>query len=306
MSVTGSVDIVVAGAINTDLVAVVDRAPDAGETVTGMSFAVFGGGKGANQAVAAQRAGAATALVGATGDDAFGAERRAELAAEGILVDGIEEMHGMVSGVALIMVEPEGENRIAYVPGPTLKIRGEQIREALEVRRPGVYLQPNEVPVEAAAEGLRVAREFGARTILNATPDPTAVRPLLSDVDVLIVNEVEAIALVGSRGPLDEIARDLATETVTAVVLTAGADGVYAVLDGEVSHEPAPRVAVVDTTGAGDAFCGAFAASVARGVPFLEAVKWSVYAGSLATTKAGAQSSIPTRQAIEDFITTRG
>jgi ribokinase len=302
MEGAAGVDIVVAGAINTDLVAVVERAPEAGETVTGMSFAVFGGGKGANQAVAARRAGAATAMVGATGDDAFGAARRVELAAEGILIDCIRELAGTVSGVALITVEPGGENRIAYVPGPTLKIRGGQIREALKLHQPDVYLQPNEVPIDTAMEGLSAARELGTTTMLNAAPDPASVLPLLPAVDVLIVNEVEAIALVGYRGPYHEMARALATETKTAVLLTAGADGVYAAIDGAVSHVPAPKVDVVDTTGAGDTFCGACAAGVARGVPLLEAVKWSVYAGSLATTAAGAQPSIPSKQAVDDFI----
>jgi ribokinase len=305
MGVAEPVDVVVAGAINTDLVAVVERAPEAGETVTGMSFTVFGGGKGANQAVAARRAGARVAMVGATGDDAFGAERRSELAAEGIVIDGIAELGGMTSGVALITVEPEGENRIAYVPGPTLKITGEQVRERLELHRPSVYLQPNEVPTEVAGVALRAARMLGATTMLNAAPDPATVRSLVSDVDVLIVNEVEAFSLVGHDGPLDVIAEALANEAATTVVLTAGARGVYAVIEGAVSHLPAPRVDVVDTTGAGDTFCGALAAGVARGVPFLNAVGWSVHAASLATTVAGAQPSIPTRQAVDDFMAAR-
>lgn len=296
-------DIVVAGAINTDLVAVVERAPQAGETVTGSSFSIFSGGKGANQAIAAQRSGSLTAMVGAVGDDAFGMDRRADLAADGIIVDGITEFAGMASGVALITVEREGENRIAYVPGPTLRVTGEQIRGALEAHRPAIYLQPNEVPSEVAAVAIRTARELGASTVLNAAPDPTTVWPVLPDVQYLIVNEVEAFALVDESGPLDEIAIDLARRSGTNVVLTAGAVGAYGVEDGEVFHVAAPAVQVVDTTGAGDTFCGAFAACLAHGVPFGEAVAWSVVAGSLATTISGAQPSIPRREVVEGFIT---
>ncbi len=302
MRESGKADVVVAGAINTDLVAVVERAPQAGETVTGSSFSVFSGGKGANQAVAAQRSGAPTVMVGAVGDDAFGADRRADLAAEGIIVGGIAEIAGMTSGVALIMVEREGENRIAYVPGPTLRVTGEQIRAAMEAHRPAVYLQPNEVPSEAAAEAFRAARELGAATVLNAAPDPETVWPVLADVDYLIVNEVEAFALVDEAGPLDDIAVRVARRSGTRVVLTAGADGAYGVEDDAVFHVAAPAVKVVDTTGAGDAFCGAFAACLARGTPFREAVAWSVVAGSLATTISGAQPSIPRGEAIEGLI----
>ncbi len=298
------IDVVVAGAINTDLVAVVERAPGAGETVTGSTFAIFGGGKAANQAVAARRAGGVVALAGAVGDDAFGSDRRSELRKDGLDLGGVAEHAGMASGVALITVERGGENRIAYVPGPTLRITGEQIVKVLERVRPSVYLQPNEVPFEAAVMALRRARELGATTMLNAAPDPESVEPLLPDVDYLIVNEVEAFALAGRSGHIDEIAAALAQQTDTTVVLTAGPDGAYGVYRGETWHEPAPAVDVVDTTGAGDTFCGAFAARIAAGASFVDALHWAVWAGSLATTVAGAQPSIPTREAIDALIAT--
>lgn len=295
-------DVVVAGAINTDLVAVVARAPEAGETITGLSFAIFGGGKAANQAVAARRAGGSVVLVGAVGDDAFGTDRRDELERDGLDLRAVAEHAGMASGVALITVECGGENRIAYVPGPTLKITGEQIVQALERVRPGVYLQPNEVPLDAAATALRRARELGATTMLNAAPDPEAASPLLGDVDYLIVNEGEAIVLAGRSGPCDEIAAVLARQTDATVVVTAGADGAYGVHEGHSLHVPAPRVDVVDTTGAGDTFCGAFAARIAERAPFEEALRWAVWAGALATTIVGAQPSIPRHEAVDAFI----
>ena len=302
MSSSERLDVVVAGAINTDLVATVEHAPEAGETVTGSSFAVFGGGKAANQAVAARRAGSTVALAGAVGDDTFGVDRRADLARDGIDLGGVLQIDGMASGVALITVERLGENRIAYVPGPTLKITGEQIRKVLERTRPAVYLQPNEVTLDAAAEALRYARELGSATMLNATPDPALVRPLVDDVDYLIVNEVEAFALAGRMGPLAEVAAALAEQTGTSVVLTAGAEGAYGYHQGQAMHVPASRVDVIDTTGAGDTFCGVFASRIAGGSSFDEAVRWAVRAASLATTSAGAQAAIPTREAVERFI----
>lgn len=298
--------IVVAGAINTDLVAVVDRAPEAGETVTGHSFHIYSGGKGANQAVAAQRAGARVALVGAVGDDGFGRDRRRELAEDGIDLDGVRVLDGIASGVALITVEREGENRIAYVPGPTLKIDGDQIRRAIERVRPAVYLQPNEVPADAAAAALHAARSCDAITILNAAPDPGTAKPLLDDVDYLVVNEVEAAELLGRKADFAEMTEALARETATTVVLTAGSKGVYGWHDGEPLHVPAPPVTVVDTTGAGDTFCGAFATRVARGEAFSDALRWAVAAGSLATQKSGAQPSIPTAAAVDAFLTKQG
>lgn len=303
MSDRGRVDVVVAGAINTDLVALVDRAPEAGETITGESFAVFGGGKGANQAVAARRSGASVALVGAIGDDAFGSQRCEDLGSDGIDLEGVARIDGMASGVALITVESGGENRIAYIPGPTLEISGNQIRTVLKRTQPAVYLQPNEVPLEAARSALLAARQIDAITILNAAPDPENVRILLPDVDYLIVNEGEAMALAGMRGSFEEVAATLARQSGVSIVLTAGADGAFGYHDGESLHAAGPAVDVVDTTGAGDTFCGAFAACLAKGDSFAAAVRWAVAAASIATTREGAQSSIPVASAVNDFLT---
>jgi ribokinase len=298
--------IVVAGAINTDLVAMVERAPEAGETVTGQWFHIYSGGKGANQAVAARRSGAAVALVGAVGDDAFGSDRRRELAGDGIDLEAVRQIDDMASGVALITVEREGENRIAYVPGATLTIDGDQVRAAIERFRPRVYLQPNEVPADAAEAGLDAARSSGAITILNAAPDPEATKPLLANVDVLVVNEVEAAALLGRKADLADMTKALSRETGTSVVLTAGSNGAFGYRDGQSLHYPAPRVTVVDTTGAGDTFCGAFATRIAHGDEFADAVRWAVAAASLATQRAGAQPSIPTASDVDAFLATRG
>lgn len=298
--------IVVAGAINTDLVAVVERAPEAGETVTGLSFHVYSGGKAANQAVAARRAGAAVALVGAVGDDGFGSDRRTELARDGIDLAGVRQIDGMASGVALITVEQKGENRIAYVPGPTLQIDADQIRGVIERFRPAVYLQPNEAPAEAAAAGLKAAKAVGAVAMLNAAPEPEAVRSLLDFVDYLVVNEVEAAALLGGSTDFAAMTEALARQSGTSVVLTAGSKGAYGFHDGEAVHVPAPPVTVVDTTGAGDTFCGAFATRIGRGDVFADAMRWAVTAASMSAQKAGAQPSIPTGEDVDAFLASLG
>lgn len=293
--------VLVAGAINTDLVGSVERAPARGETVTGRSFEIFGGGKGANQAVAARRSGAEVSLVGAVGDDDFGTQREAELRAEGIDISSVVRRVDVSSGVALILVEEGGENRIVYIPGATSTITEDDVVEALARTSPDVYLQPNELPLESARAGLIRAGERGALRILNAAPDPKDVDPLLEYVDILIVNAGEARELAGledATGALPNLAKRLVERHGIDVVITAGVDGAIASYRGEVMRVPAPEVVAVDTTGAGDAFCGALAARLASLVEFEEAMRWAVTAASLAVTVAGAQPSIPVAEAI--------
>lgn len=302
MSERDGCEVVVAGAINTDLVAVVEQAPEAGETVTGHSFAIFGGGKGANQAVAASRSGASVALAGAVGDDSFGSQRRQELADEGIDLGSVVQQSNQSSGVALITVETDGENRIAYIPGPTLKITGDQIWRLLERVRPKVYLQPNEVPFEAAKAAVQHARALGAVTVLNAAPDPGMVHGLLDEVGYLIVNTGEAETLAGRGGRQEELVAELAARYGVSVVLTAGEAGVFGHVEGTAVHVPAISVDVVDTTGAGDTFCGAFAAQLAQDIEFEQALRWAAAAASLATTVEGAQPSIPVAAEIRQSL----
>jgi ribokinase len=298
--------VLVAGAINTDLVARVVKAPDAGETVTGSSFAIFGGGKGANQAIAAARSGAPTAMFGALGDDDFGRQRRADLDGDGIDTGSVARSTTASSGVALIVVEEEtGQNRISYVPGATLTLTPEQARATVDRVRPVVVLTTLEPPSETLEALLDASRQHGATIILNATPEAIGAQPLLDRIDALVVNETEAEDLLGhavSAANGEEIARSLAELGPRMVVVTLGSAGAAVAHGGKTATFPAPRVDVVDTTGAGDAFCGAFAADLARGVdPFL-AARTGVVAGSLATTIPGAYPGIPRRDAIERML----
>lgn len=298
--------VLVAGAINTDLVARVEKAPDAGETVTGSSFAIFGGGKGANQAIATARSGAPTAILGALGDDDFGRARRADLDAEGIDTGSVARSETASSGVALIVVEERsGQNRISYVPGATLTIRPAQARHAVNRVQPGVVLTTLEPVPETIDALIEAAHAIGATVVLNASPEAVRARPFLDRLDVLIVNEVEAEDLLGYRVSVDNgeaAAAALSKLGPATVVITLGAAGATVFHAGEATSIPAPTVKVIDTTGAGDAFTGAFAAELARGADPFTAARSGVVAGSLATTVSGAYPSLPRREAIEHLL----
>ena len=298
--------VLVAGAINTDLVARVAKAPDAGETVTGSTFAIFGGGKGANQAIGAARSGAPTAMLGALGDDDFGRQRRADLDAEGIDTESVARSTTAASGVALIVVEEQtGQNRISYVPGATMTLAPEQARATVDRVKPQVVLTTLEPPPEMLDALLDASKQHGATIVLNATPEAIGAKPLLDRVDVLVVNETEAEDLLGhavSAGNGEEAARSLAELGPETVVVTLGATGAIVAHGGQTASLPAPSVDVVDTTGAGDAFCGAFAADLARGVDPFIAARTGVVAGSLATTIPGAYPGIPRHDAIEHML----
>jgi ribokinase len=289
--------ILVAGAINTDLVATVERAPGAGETVTGRSFAIYSGGKGANQGVGAARSGARVVMLGGVGPDDFGAGRKADLARDGIDTSRITTIDGASSGVALITVEEGGENRIAYVPGATLRVTPEHCIEAFTDVAPGLVLAANELSQECHQRLFALARKRGTRVVFNAAPDPDDARDLLDLIDVLIVNRGEAAAMAGveAKGlsPEDLLAA-LRDAGARDVVITLGGDGVIGCSGGTVFRQPPLEVEVVDTTGAGDAFCGVVAARLLTGDDLPGAVRYGAVAGALAATRPGAQSSIPT------------
>lgn len=306
-AVTEMRPVLVAGAINTDLVARVEHAPAAGETVTGSGFAIFGGGKGANQAIATARSGAPTAMLGALGNDDFGRARRADLDAERIVTAFVAQSETEPSGVALIVVEEKtGQNRISYVPGATLTISPAQALAAIEQVQPGIVLTTLE-PIPATVEALiEEGHAVGAQVVLNASPEAEGARPFLDRLDVLVLNEVEAEQLLGSPVTPENSAQaaialsELGPKTV---VVTLGAAGAVVAASGETTVVPAPVVTVIDTTGAGDAFTGAFAAELARGKDAVAAARTGVVAGSLATTVPGAYPGLPRRKAVLKVLT---
>ena len=291
-----------AGSLNTDLVMWVEHAPEAGETVTGESFAIFGGGKGANQTLSAARSGADVAMLGAIGSDDFGRARLADLEREGIDTGCIQRFDDVASGVALITIEKGGENRIAYTLGAGAKITPEQARDAVSRVRPSTILSTLELP-EPVLEALFAAgRDIGATIIVNATPEPSAHAALAVVADILIVNETEAREILNwssSQQDWEAAAVRLAALGPSIVIITLGATGALVLTAEGVRLLPPPKVVVVDTTGAGDAFCGAFAARIANGESIISAAEDAVIAGALATTVEGAQPSQPTRAQID-------
>lgn len=300
--------IIVVGSINTDLVASVDRFPSTGETVICRSFATFGGGKGANQAMAAARLGAPVMLVGAVGADAYGDERLADLARAGVDISAVSRVAGMPSGLALIQVNANAENTITIVPGANGTVSPERLERVLadSLQPDDVICCQAELPLETSARALAIAGRAGAVRVLNAAPVTVGVRDLVPLAEILIVNEVEATSLAGvpDVGPKSagRVAADLAGMGPSAVIITLGADGAYVRSPGFAELVPSPPVPVVDTTGAGDAFIGAFATWLVEGQPVDLAVRAGVAAGALAVQSPGAQASLPTRAALMPFL----
>jgi len=275
-----------------------------GQTLRGTSFATFAGGKGANQAVAAARAGASVTFAGAIGDDAFGHARIADLRDEGINVSYVLIREGVASGVASILVDDRGENVIVLVPGANDIVDPEHALHAIGAVYPQVISLTQEVPFETVAAAIR-GKPAGTIVVHNAAPFDERVATLLDGVDVLVCNESEAAALVGrevSRATAEDDARALRALGCGSAIITLGADGAFVADDSESWHVSSPRVDVVDTTGAGDALCGVVAAWLSHGATLREAVEAGVCAGALAVMRAGAQPSLPTREAIESVL----
>jgi ribokinase len=283
--------VLVIGSINADLVVTLDRLPEAGETVTGGRFARHGGGKGANQAVAAARAGARVRFAGAVGEDDLGAAALQELEAEGVDVGSVARLEGEATGVALIAVDREGRNQIAVASGANARVGAELVARAVGARPLGagdVVLLGFEVPDDAVLAGARAAAEAGARAILNPAPARALPDGLLEHGVVLTPNGLEAATLTGETEPT-AAARALARRTGSAVIVTAGADGAVLATGDGIVEIPAPEVEVLDTTGAGDAFNGVLAAGLAAGRDVEEAARRAVAAASASVRRAGAR-----------------
>lgn len=293
--------ILVVGSSNIDLVASVDRLPSRGETVLGYRFAQSFGGKGANQAVAAARAGAEVAFLSKLGADANGRLIEQHLAAQGLSRPILLRDAEFPTGVAMILVDHSGENHIAVVPGSNGRLTPADLRQHRElIAGARVLLLQMEIPRETVFEALRLGRECGLTTILNPAPAAPLPSDLLRLIDILTPNESEAQALTGSADPA-EAARILTDRGVGTVVVTCGANGAFLATGNDVTHIPGFLVETIDSTGAGDAFNGAVACAVAEGVPIKSAIVRANAAGALATTGRGAQESMPTKDDIEQL-----
>ncbi len=298
----------VVGSINMDLVVGTPRLPAPGETILGGPFTTHPGGKGANQAVAARRMGAEVAMIGRVGDDAHGAQLQRLLADEGIDTTHVHALSGEATGVALITVDSAtGENTIVVAGGANQQLTTADVESAYEgIAASDVLLMQLEVPLEAVMAAACLGRESGASVILNAAPAAALPEELLRILDVLIVNESEAALLAGAAVGEEEpeaLARTLRDKGPASVVLTLGARGALHWNGDIVRTVSALEVNPLDTVAAGDAFAGALAAGLASGLSMEAALRRAAAAGSLATTKAGAIPSLPTRTAVEAALT---
>lgn len=293
----------VLGSVNMDLVARAPRLPEPGETVLGGPFGAFPGGKGANQAVAAARMGAAVAFIGRVGADSNGRALRGALAREGLDLSALSETREAATGVALITVDASrGENTIVVASGAnhTLTARDVEAGAGL-IRSAGVLLLQLEVPPEANEAGAEIARAAGRPIVLNAAPSSRLGQDMLEAVQVVVANRGEAASLASLAPdvPPEVLARELLRLGAKSAVVTLGSDGAVVAAGGEVLPVETPGVEAVDTVGAGDAFCGALAAMLAEGRDLADAARIGCVAGALATTTPGAIPSLPVRDAVE-------
>lgn len=284
--------IVVFGSINIDFLLRVARLPGEGETVAGQDVALAPGGKGANQALAARRAGALVKLVGAVGNDAFADLALVNLVASGVDLSGLRRVT-RPTGAAFITIDDAGRNHIVLSPGANQDVKAADFGPVAG----GILLVQRELPGGETHAVLRKAKDAGMTTIVNAAPSAGFAAEMRDLADIVIANEHEIADVAGRIDTPEALAVDLA-KTGKTIVLTLGAEGALAAKGGQVWRAPASKVNVVDTTGAGDTFCGAFAAALDEGKDIGSALAFAAAAGSLACTGLGAQSATPDRAAI--------
>ena len=294
--------ITVFGSINIDLVTRTARLPRPGETVPGSEYQLIPGGKGANQALAARRAGATVRMIGAVGDDDMAATALAELDAGGVDLSGVQR-RGKTTGMAVITVDDHAENTIVLSPGANAHLAAIDLK-AGTVGAGDTLLLQMEVPVAETMAAARAAKQAGARVVLSIAPFLPMEREAFADIDIILVNETEAGDLArhlgldaGSTGA--ETVTRLASELKRTVIATLGPEGAVAATGQETISVPALQVVPVDTTGAGDTFGGVLAALLDEGEALGQAMRYAAVAGSLACAQAGAQPSFPLRKAIE-------
>ncbi len=285
-----------------DLVVRAPRLPRVGETILGSDFRTFPGGKGANQAVAAARLGHAVKMIGRVGNDAFGETLLATVAKDGVDITHVRRDPQAATGVALIIVEEQGDNAIVVAPGANARLTPQDIHAAEEIfKGASVLLLQLECPLSAVAHAIQLARQHQVRVVLNPAPAQTLEAELLERVDYLIPNQTE-LALLAGQDSIRAAMKVLLQHGVKNLVITLGEEGALVTDGAQEIHLPAYRVPVVDTTAAGDAFAAAFAVALAEGHDLVEAARWGNAAGALAVTKAGAQPSLPTRREFLEFL----
>lgn len=300
--------IYVAGSVNMDITVQVDQRPKLGETVVGNDLEFGLGGKGTNQAIAASRLGSAVSMIGKVGTDNFGDELLERLEAEDLSLEHLERADDEPSGTALITVDENSENSIVIVPGANAAVEPDDVT-AVTTGSDDVAVSQFEIPQTTIRSFFETAKRAGATTILNPAPADEFHEPVLPLVDYLVVNETEALFYSDSDDtfPLSgdellETCADLRGHDDQVIVVTLGEEGVLASTPTETVTLDAHAVDPVDTTGAGDAFVGAFATALNAGNDLEDALAFANAAGAAATTTLGASSSLPTRDELQPFV----
>ncbi|MBW6423324.1 ribokinase [Rhizobium sp. XQZ8] len=295
--------ITVLGSINMDLIATTERLPQPGETVAGSGFSTAAGGKGANQALAARRAGSAVRMAGAVGEDGFAKPALALLDEASVDLSAIAHT-GEPTGTALILVGGTGENMIAVVPGANGTVNVAQAKAAIDAMQVSdILMLQLEIPVETVEAALTAAKAKKITTMINTAPLTADAARLARMATIVVANETEFELFAGRKIADAEVRRQvlekLHGETGQTLVVTLGADGVVAIRDGLFYSAQGLKIEPVDTVGAGDTFCGYLAASLEQGLDFERALRRAAVAGSLACLTPGAQPSIPLAEAVD-------
>lgn len=302
-----STTVVVVGSYNTDLRIKTGRIPRPGETVIGGVFSKGGGGKGANQAVAAVRAGADVSFIARVGNDTHGLEGMQHLRGEHVNTEYVVHDPGFATGVAFIVVDERGENSIVVAAGANGQLSPSDIDQAGDViSRARVLLVQLESPLPTVEYAVKIARRHGATVILNPAPGQPLGKEFLGDVDIITPNKLEAEMITGMKitdeASLRQVARAILDFGVEHVIVTLGPKGILYATRNAVELIPAYRVHVVDSTGAGDVFSGSLAAFLAGGMTVEESARMAIASASISVTRMGAQVSAPVRSEIEAFI----
>ncbi len=293
--------IVVVGSANTDFVVAVPSIPAPGETVLGSDLQAIPGGKGANQAVAAARLGAEVRFIGRVGNDDFGKQTLTNLQQEGIDTRFVLVSDDAPSGVALIAVSAQGENSIVVAPGANMRLTAADIHHATAAfANADAVIAQLEIPLEAVEAAAQLAKQHGARFLLNPAPARELPPSLYAYTDYLILNETEGRQLTGEADAAAIIAA-LQARGCRTVILTLGGQGVDYFSDGELRNAPAYPVQAVDTTAAGDAFVGGFAVALCEGYTREQAIDFGQRVASITVSRWGAQSALPHRQELNSL-----
>jgi len=298
-------NILVVGSLNADLVVQAPRFPQPGETISGNDLQIIPGGKGANQAVAAARQGAAVSMVGRVGGDSFGPELINNLKRNNVDTSGVQIDAGSSTGTAIIVVDSNGQNSIVLSPGGNGRVSDADL-ESLSFSEYNLLLLQLEIPIQTVLSAARRARASGVKVLLNPAPAYALPDELISLPDFLLPNEGE-LSLLTDQPVNDMVSAEKAAKTLLErgaqnVIVTLGDKGALIVSRTQVTHVDTYQVNVVDTTAAGDAFIGGLASALLQNKSLEEAVRYGCACGALATTKFGAQPSLPVREDVENFL----